>query len=88
VEFYIRGIAFYGAEICALRKVNQKYLERFERKGGGISWADLVKNEEALYGFNNNNNNNNNNITGNHDVKELQKTATLGTAHIIRKVLT
>jgi hypothetical protein len=28
------------------------------------------------------------NIPGNHDVKELQKTAILGTAHIIRKVLT
>ena len=28
------------------------------------------------------------NITGNHEVKELQKTAILGTAHIIRKVLT
>jgi hypothetical protein len=27
------------------------------------------------------------NIPGNHDVKELQKTAILGTAHIIRKVL-
>ena len=27
------------------------------------------------------------NIPGNHEVKELQKTATLGTAHIIRKVL-
>jgi len=27
-------------------------------------------------------------IPGNHDVKELQKTATLGTAHILRKVLT
>jgi len=26
------------------------------------------------------------NIPGNHEVKELQKTATLGTAHIIRKV--
>jgi len=26
-------------------------------------------------------------ITGNHEVKELQKTATLGTAHILRKVL-
>jgi hypothetical protein len=26
-------------------------------------------------------------IPGNHDVKELQKTATLGTAHIIQKVL-
>jgi len=28
------------------------------------------------------------NISGNHDVKELQKTAILGTAHILRKVLT
>jgi hypothetical protein len=26
--------------------------------------------------------------TGNHDIKELQKTAILGTAHILRKVLT
>ena len=29
-----------------------------------------------------------NNIPENHDVKELQKTAILGTAHILRKVLT
>jgi hypothetical protein len=50
-----------------------------------------------------NNNNNNNNrtgtisksfrkyvssIPGNHKVRELQKTAILGTAHILRKVLT
>ena len=28
------------------------------------------------------------NILGNHDVKELQKTAILGTAHVLRKVLT
>jgi len=28
------------------------------------------------------------NIPGNHKVKELQKTAILGTAHILRKVLT
>jgi hypothetical protein len=28
------------------------------------------------------------NIPGNHGVKELQKTALLGTAHILRKVLT
>ena len=27
------------------------------------------------------------NIPGNHEVKELQKTATLGTAHMLRKVL-
>jgi hypothetical protein len=28
------------------------------------------------------------NIPGNHEVSELQKTAILGTAHILRKVLT
>jgi hypothetical protein len=28
------------------------------------------------------------NIPGNHEVRKLQKTAILGTAHIIRKVLT
>ena len=28
------------------------------------------------------------NIQGNHEVKELQKTAILGTAHFLRKVLT
>jgi len=28
------------------------------------------------------------NIPGNHEVKKLQKTAILGTAHILRKVLT
>ena len=28
------------------------------------------------------------NISGNHEVRELQKTAILGTAHIVRKVLT
>ena len=27
------------------------------------------------------------NIPGNHEVKELQKTAILGTAHVLRKVL-
>jgi hypothetical protein len=45
--------------------------------------------------YNNNNNNNNNrefrkyvsNIPGNHEVKELQKTAILGTAHILWIVL-
>ena len=29
-----------------------------------------------------------NNIPGNHEVKELRKTAILGTAHILQKVLT
>jgi len=28
------------------------------------------------------------NIPGNHEVKDLQKTAILGTAHVLRKVLT
>jgi hypothetical protein len=28
------------------------------------------------------------NIPGNHEVEEIQKTAMLGTAHILRKVLT
>ena len=28
------------------------------------------------------------NIPGNHEIKELQKTAILGTAHVLRKVLT
>ena len=28
------------------------------------------------------------NIPGNHDMKKLQKTAILGTAHILRKVVT
>ena len=28
------------------------------------------------------------NIPGNHEVKDVQKTAILGTAHILRKVLT
>jgi hypothetical protein len=28
------------------------------------------------------------NIPGNHEIRELQKTAILGTAHIFRKVLT
>jgi hypothetical protein len=27
------------------------------------------------------------NIPGKHEIKELQKTATLGTAHVLRKVL-
>jgi len=35
----------------------------------------------------NNNNNNNNNIPEKHEVKEVQKTAILGTAHVLRKVL-
>ena len=36
---------------------------------------------------NNNNNHHHNNIPGNYELKDLQKTAILGTAHILRKVL-
>jgi hypothetical protein len=53
--------------------------------------------EHAVNKLYNNNNNNNNVITiiimnvssipGNHEVRELQKTAILGTANILRKVL-
>jgi hypothetical protein len=55
----------------------------------------------TLYSLLNNNNNDNDNnnvsksfrkyvssIPGNHEVRKLQKTAILGTAHILRKVLT
>jgi hypothetical protein len=45
----------------------------------------------TVFGNNNNNNNNNNNVSsipGNHEFRELQKTVILGTAHILRKVLT
>jgi hypothetical protein len=37
---------------------------------------------------NNNNNKYVSNIPGNHEVKEVEKTAILGTAHTLRKVLT
>ena len=58
-----------------------------------------IQNPRLLNNNNNNNNNNNgtisksfrkyvSNIPGKHEVKELQKTAILGTAHILRKVLT
>jgi hypothetical protein len=35
-----------------------------------------------------NNNNNNNNNNNKHEIRELKKTAILGTAHILWKVLT
>jgi hypothetical protein len=42
-----------GAEIWTLRKVDQKYPEKFEmrcwRKMKKISWTDRVKNEEVLH---------------------------------------
>jgi len=49
--------------------------------GKGIQNATTSKHGSSSSSSNNNNNNNNN-------VKELQKTAILGTAHILRKVLT
>jgi hypothetical protein len=43
----------YGAEIWTLKKVEQKYLERFEmwcwRRMEKISWTDRVKNAEVLH---------------------------------------
>jgi hypothetical protein len=53
VKCYIWSIAFYGAEIWTLWKVDQKYLESFEmwclRRMEKISWTDRVRNEEVLH---------------------------------------
>jgi hypothetical protein len=53
VKCYVWDIAFYGAETWTLRKVEQKYLEKFEmwcwRRMEKISWTDPVRNEEVLY---------------------------------------
>jgi hypothetical protein len=42
----------YGAETWTLRKVDKKYMERFEmwcrRRMEKIGWADHVRNEEML----------------------------------------
>jgi hypothetical protein len=47
VKFYILGIALYDAESWTLRKIDQKWLERFEvwcwRMTGKIIWTDRVK---------------------------------------------
>jgi hypothetical protein len=52
VTCYIWSTALYGAKIWTLRKVNQRYLERFEmwcwRRMKKISWTDRVRNEEVL----------------------------------------
>jgi len=62
-----------------------------------LAQSDIAR---GLLLYNNNNNNNNSktiskpfikyvsNKPGKHEVEELQKTATLGTAYILRKVLT
>jgi hypothetical protein len=53
VKCYIWSIALYGAEIWTLRKIDQKYLERFEmwccRRMEKISWTDRVNNEAVLH---------------------------------------
>jgi hypothetical protein len=53
VMCYIWCTAVCGAETWTLRKVDQKYLERFEmwcwRRVGKISLADRVKNEAVLH---------------------------------------
>jgi hypothetical protein len=50
---YIWSIALYGGETWTLRKVPQKYLERFEmwwwRRMEKIRWTDRVRNEEVLH---------------------------------------
>jgi hypothetical protein len=52
VKCYTGNIAFYGAEIWTLRKVDQKYLGSFEmwcwRRTENISWTDRVRKEEVL----------------------------------------
>ena len=57
--------------------------------------AKVIRDFRDYANLSNNNNNNNKsfrkyvgNIPGSHEVRELQKTAILGTAHILRKVLT
>jgi hypothetical protein len=54
VKCYIRSIAIYGAENCALGKVDQNYLESSEmwlwRRMEKIICTDSVKNEEVLRG--------------------------------------
>ena len=53
MKFCTWSIALYGAETWTLRKIDEKYLERFEmwcwRRMGKIIWTDRVKNVEALH---------------------------------------
>jgi hypothetical protein len=50
---YIWSVDFYGAETWTLRKVDQKYLDRFEMWCWGrmekINSTDHVRNEEVLH---------------------------------------
>ena len=49
---YTWRITLYGSEAWTLRKLEQKYLERFEmwywRKMEKIKWSDKVTNEQVL----------------------------------------
>jgi hypothetical protein len=53
VKCYIWSVALYGAGTWTLRKVDQKYLESFEkwcwRRMEKIIWSDRVGNEEVLH---------------------------------------
>jgi hypothetical protein len=53
VKLYVWSIALYDAENWTLRKVDHKYLERFEiwfcRRMEKISWTDRDLNEEILH---------------------------------------
>jgi hypothetical protein len=53
INSYTWSIACYGAENWALRKVDQKYLDRFEtwcwRMIEKISWTDRVRDEKVLH---------------------------------------
>jgi hypothetical protein len=52
VKCYIWSIALYDAEKWTLRKVDQKYLERFEIwcwRRMEIIWTDCVRNEDVLH---------------------------------------
>ena len=52
VRCYIWSIALYGSETWTLRKLEQKYLERFEmwcwRRMEKIKWSDKVANEQVI----------------------------------------
>jgi hypothetical protein len=56
IKCYIWSIALNGAETWTLRKVDQKYLESFEkwcwRRMEKISWTDRVRIEEVLHRVN------------------------------------
>jgi len=47
------SLALFGAETCALRKVDQKYLESYgmwcRRRKEKTGWTHCMKNEEVLH---------------------------------------